>query len=323
MHRNPFEVLEMDIEEDIPTNHGQNRPTTPIGQASAPPATPGKKKAKRKADSLIPAISPIKIMLSKPSPRLVGKSATAYLGLARKALYAAIEAEKKEKDEQYIVDNDIQLLTDELEVILAKRPKEAEQEDIEGLSSLEIRGQLDQLNARLDVLATEIKEQRQTQSRQKEQTPMPIPQSTPPPQPTQPKTFAEALKKPITQSLSQETVPKPSTFRERRLILQGNTEIGQKIDAMKTRNLINIAFKEKAQIATPVIGTVAKSQKGGSIILTTTEKFNAEFLRKNESIWKPLLNFNRAVKDTTWSKVVLHGIPTEIFNKEEGMQLLE
>ena len=74
---------------------------------------------------------------------------------------------------------------------------------------------------------------------------------------------------------------------------------------------------------TPVIGIITKSLKGGDIILSTTEKFDAEFLKKNEAIWKPLFNFNRATKDTTWYKVVIHGIPTSIFNIEGGMDLLE
>ena len=74
---------------------------------------------------------------------------------------------------------------------------------------------------------------------------------------------------------------------------------------------------------TPVIGTVTKSLKGGDIVLSTTEKFDAEFLKKNEAIWKPLLNFNRAIKDTTWGKIVIYSIPTEIFNTKDGMALLE
>jgi len=92
---------------------------------------------------------------------------------------------------------------------------------------------------------------------------------------------------------------------------------------MKIRDSINKAFSQKAQILTPVVGTVAKSQIGTNIVLTTTEKFDAEFLKKNEAIWKPALQFTRAMRDTTWHKVVIHGIPTAIFNDEKGMTLLE
>jgi hypothetical protein len=75
-----------------------------------------------------------------------------------------------------------------------------------------------------------------------------------------------------------------TTYRERRLILQGTAEKSQKIDSMGLRDQINKAFREKAQILTPVVGTVTKSQKGEDIVLSTTEKFDADFLRKNEAI---------------------------------------
>jgi len=38
------------------------------------------------------------------------------------------------------------------------------------------------------------------------------------------------------------------------------------------------------QIMTPIIGTVMKSQKSGDIILSTTEKFDTEYLKKNEEV---------------------------------------
>ena len=53
---------------------------------------------------------------------------------------------------------------------------------------------------------------------------------------------------------------------------------------MKIRDQINKAFKEKAQILTPIVGTVTRSQKNGNIVLSITEKFDAEFLKKNEAI---------------------------------------
>src|SRR5271155_3670003 len=67
----------------------------------------------------------------------------------------------------------------------------------------------------------------------------------------------------------------------------------------------------------------ARGGLGTNIVLTTTEKFDAEFLKKNEAIWKPALQFTRAMRDTTWHKVVIHGIPTAIFNDGKGMSLLE
>jgi len=138
----------MDIEEclerystpNIPTNQGKNRPVTLISQALASLATPGKKKAKRKINSPILDISPTIMGKPGPSPSPTRKSVIAYLGLAQKALYAAIVAEKREKGEQYIEDNDIQLLANKLEAILAKRPREPQQGNLEGLDSLELRG---------------------------------------------------------------------------------------------------------------------------------------------------------------------------------------
>ena len=330
MGHNPFEVLEMDIEEclerystpNTPTNSGQNRPVTPIGQALAPQTTPGKKRAKRKANSPMPAITPIRMGKPgpRPSPSPTGKSATAYLGLAQKALYAAIEAEKREKREQYVEDNDIQLLTNELEAILAERPREPQQESLDGLTGLELRGQLDQLNARLDTLAAEIKGQGQmAQRRQKEQIPRPQPL---PQQAAQQKTFAEALRGPNPPKPSPKESQKAVTYKERRLILKG-TSGKETIDSRGLRDKMNQAFREKNQILTPVVGTVARSLRTSDIVISTTEKFDAEFLRKNEATWKPLFNFNKAIRDTTWGKIVIHGILTEIFNTEGGMELLE
>jgi hypothetical protein len=318
MGNNPFQVLGEELEQDSP------RPTTPtpIGQANKSPlVTPEKKKAKRKATSPMPAITPIR--LAKPSPKIgANRTATGYLFLARKALYAAIKAEKQELGEEYVEDNDIQIISDELEAILEQRPMEVEA----GLDSLELQGQLDRLNARLDTLATEIKTQglktqgqQENRALEKQENRAPISQN-PSKQPTQAKTFADALKG---QNNPPTTIPKVTTYRERRLILQGTAEQGKKIDSMKIRDQINKAFKEKAQILTPIVGTVTRSQKNGDIVLSTTEKFDAEFLKKNEAIWKPLFTFNRAIRDTTWSKVVAHMIPTSIFNVEGGMDLLQ
>jgi hypothetical protein len=77
---------------------------------------------------------------------------------------------------------------------------------------------------------------------------------------------------------------KVTTYRERRLILQGTAEQGKKIDSMKIRDQINEAFKEKAQILTPIVGTVTRSQKNGDIVLSIIEKFDTEFLKKNKAI---------------------------------------
>ena len=340
----------MDIEEclerystpNTPTNSGQNRPVTPIGQALAPQTTPGKKKAKRKANSPMPAITPIRkvdspisaitpIKTAQPRARQT-KSATGYLGLAKKALQAALEAEKNGLEEEYNEDNEIQLLYNDLLAILDKRPTEAEPCRLENLG---LQSQLDQVNAKIDVIAAEIK----TYNYRANQAPA-IAQTGRAIQQENPKTFAEALKGPQTTYASVSTLmtaqkgpkpqqatpapPKVTTYRERRLILRGTAQKYPSIDSKGLRDRINRAFKEKnSQLVTPVIGTVTKSLNGGDIILSTTEKYDADFLKMNEEIWKPIFNYNRAHKDTAWHKVVIHGIPTDIFNGEGGMTLLE
>jgi hypothetical protein len=127
MDKNPYQILAEEIEDCMevytPTPSTPNRPTTPV-------SIPGKKKAKRKIDSLIPAITPIKT--TQPRARQ-GKTTTGYLNLARKALEAALEAEKRELGEDYIVDNDIQLMYNELETILEKRLIEIEPCSLENL----------------------------------------------------------------------------------------------------------------------------------------------------------------------------------------------
>ena len=68
----------------------------------------------------MPAITLIR--LARPNPKRGGeRTAIGYLYLARKALYAAIKAEKKELEEEYIDDNNIYLLLNNLEALLENR----------------------------------------------------------------------------------------------------------------------------------------------------------------------------------------------------------
>ena len=67
-------------------------------------------------------------------PRAIMNSTiTGYLGLAKKALQAALEAEKKAQGEEYIADNEIQLVFNNLKDILDKRPMEIEPCSLENL----------------------------------------------------------------------------------------------------------------------------------------------------------------------------------------------
>jgi hypothetical protein len=67
---------------------------------------------------------------------------------------------------------------------------------------------------------------------------------------------------------------------------------------------------------------VTKSFSEKNIILTIIEQYSAEFLTQNKAIWEPYFKFRNAIKDFTWYKVVIHGIPTEIFGQEEGLDFL-
>jgi hypothetical protein len=52
---------------------------------------------------------------------------------------------------------------------------------------------------------------------------------------------------------------KPTSYKDRRLILNKATEKDKKIDSLKLRNQINKIFQEKEKIATSVIAMVIKS----------------------------------------------------------------
>jgi hypothetical protein len=60
-----------------------------------------------------------------------------------------------------------------------------------------------------------------------------------------------------------------------------------------------------------------------NIVLITIEQFSAEFLTQNKAIWEPYFRFKKSTRDTTWSKVVIHRIPMDIFGYQEGLDLLE
>ena len=329
MSPNPYQCLDTE-------DQGLNRPQTPPNKEIKSPKIIQKKKKTQKIQ-----------IQSKIS-------ATQYLYRARDAIQAAIEEEKKTLGEEYIEDNDIWLLNQEIESIILARPAEIEIDqdqdqvlqqpvfiDTKIPTRIELQSQIDNLDAKIDKILDSVSKSSNIEANRPIKRPIQelenAPTQTqenrpilkPNPRLNRPKTFAEALQEPIPLQQQQQqqkqgpTISKTATYRDRRLILQGTAQNYPKIDSKGLRDQLNKAFKEKCQIVTPVIDTVTKSQIGSDIVLSTTEKFNADFLKKNEAIWKPLLNFSRAIRDTTWHKIVLHGVPTEIFNTEDGMALLE
>ena len=240
MDKNPFQILSEETDQETPIIPDQ-RPPTPIDLAvSAPPMTPRKKiRAKRKANSPIPAVTPTKMT---DTPQKDQKSAPQHLYTAKLAMQAAIKAQQRDQGERYTSNEDIILIISKLEELLAKESPEkylARPED------LEIQDQLAKINKKLDSL-TEI-----TMTPTQPDTPIHAPKGVernirqkftfrPPPQATpqieKPKSFADALRTPLYQPTTPQASPKVTTYRERRLILQGTAERSQNIDSMGLRD---------------------------------------------------------------------------------------
>ena len=96
-------------------------------------------------------------------------------------------------------------------------------------------------------------------------------------------------------------------------------EEGQTTSPLLVRNKINQAF-QKAGIAGPVIQQVATSKRN-NLILTTTEGYSGEFLLKQVNTWQNQLPIKKAQPLESWTKLVVHGVPTT-FDGAENLQLL-
>jgi hypothetical protein len=276
MSPNPFESLA----ESSSRTETENRPKTPKSQGNRAyiPETPRKKaKYKRKATS-------------PPSKEQVeNKSTTYFLYLAKNAIESALKAEKETQKEEYIIDNDIQLLKESLEEILEHREIEVFPEN---LDNLETQRKFDYVQKKFEAIGEKI-DQISTQIQKiagKAPTSTSISTAIPTSISTKPISFTDIVKKGSTATggiLPYIKIPqKPSSlsYKDRRLILNEAIEIEEKIDPLKLRNQINKAFQKKKNIAIPIIATVSKSIAGTSIVLTTTEQFSAEFLTQNKTI---------------------------------------
>jgi len=159
------------------------------------------------------------------------------------------------------------------------------------------------------------------------------PQTSTTPQAAPPKSFAAAAASPPPTSTNWQlvgkkgkTTPKPTpppkeNHREKRLVLVQTVKT-QDIDPLQLRNNFNEAFR-KHSITEPVVASVAKSRMGQNIVITTTDRFNADFLLEHEAVWQSITPYSSANKDSAWFKVVAHGIPIRDFNNEKGMALLK
>ena len=163
------------------------------------------------------------------------------------------------------------------------------------ISTIELQSQIDSLDAKIEKILDSVSKTSDTESNRPGKRSIqelddtlaqngPIKPNQKPraaiiPKISKPKSFVEALKAPTPKE-----TPKTTTYRERRLILQDTAKLYPVVESRSLRDKINKAFEQKLQILTPVVGTVTKSLKGGDIVLSTTEKFDAEFLRKNEAV---------------------------------------
>ncbi|KAL1952936.1 hypothetical protein VTO42DRAFT_3931 [Malbranchea cinnamomea] len=123
---------------------------------------------------------------------------------------------------------------------------------------------------------------------------------------------------------SSKTKVKPS-YRERQLIL-ANAKAFPLVNALELRNKLNSDFTQQLKTQAPVIAAITKSQKNENVILVTTDSYSADFLLQHKTIWQKYFgpsSYSSAYKDKEWYKVIAHGIPTEIFNFEGGMELLK
>ena len=117
-----------------------------------------------------------------------------------------------------------------------------------------------------------------------------------------------------------------SSYRARRLILLNSKNSAlSTADSMKIRDKINEDFQKQLKISAskPVIAAIVKSYRQQNIVLTTMSNYNADFLIQHENIWKKHFKYQAFLKDKAWYKVIAHGISTEIFNYEKGLDLLK
>ena len=112
------------------------------------------------------------------------------------------------------------------------------------------------------------------------------------------------------------------SYRDRRLILTNSKINDSTLSSIELREKINQEFKRKLSIEKSVVAAITKSQRNENVVLTTTEHFSADYLSSNQSIWQSFFDFSKSYKDKTWHKVIVHGIPTDIFNRDDEMIML-
>ncbi len=110
------------------------------------------------------------------------------------------------------------------------------------------------------------------------------------------------------------------SFKDNRVVLKIEHEM-QDFKPYTLRDQLNKALRD-AKITKVVIAAVAKSVSGNSIILTTTQGSDTSILHKQMDLLKLILPVKEVRKDENWVKVLIHGLPTELFDTPNGMELL-
>ena len=123
-------------------------------------------------------------------------------------------------------------------------------------------------------------------------------------------------------NLSSKTSTASISYRDRRLILTNSKINDSSLSSIELREKINQEFKRKLSIDKSVVAAITKSQRNENVVLTTTEHFSADYLSSNQTIWQSFFEFSKSYKDKTWHKVIVHEIPTDIFNRDDEMIML-
>ncbi|OJD20329.1 hypothetical protein ACJ73_08336 [Blastomyces percursus] len=99
------------------------------------------------------------------------------------------------------------------------------------------------------------------------------------------------------------------------------------------RNELNQCFlsddiMSESDNKSPVVATIGTSFMGTSIVVTTTSGFTADFLIRNEEKWRQMVEGKLQTevlleKDEKWGKFVLHNVPMDIFDGDEGLIMLQ
>ncbi|KAI1007265.1 hypothetical protein K3495_g951 [Podosphaera aphanis] len=110
----------------------------------------------------------------------------------------------------------------------------------------------------------------------------------------------------------------PRTVNRPILIQDPNAR--QTFSPLQIRYKINRAFKA-SKVDGPVVAVVSQTRKE-KIALVTTGPYSADYLLEKLDIWKNIAPHQLAMKDESWYKVIIHGIPTTEFETIENLSTI-